>query len=145
MLIAPILIIVFCGSVAVPQPGPLASRKSVPVLVSWNGSIKLEQRKKGPAAGYIADQTAWKDLWSDWRPTEEVPNINFSEVIVVVAVNRDPNKISAHALLDPQGDLTVSHLSTLIGYTKFDSCTYQFVLIRRDGIKTVNGKPIQAK
>lgn len=116
--------------------------RSVPVLVAWQGQVKLERRKDAPQSGYIADQEAWQALWTSWRGVEPAPWINFDEAIILVAANRDPNRIGVTATLDDAGDLRVVHRSTLIAFINPTEFAYQFALIRREGIKTIGGKPI---
>jgi hypothetical protein len=94
------------------------------------------------AVPYVADDRTWEKLWKAWRGSEEVPYVDFKEAIILVAVNGDPNSISAQPAIDDKGELTVSFNATLIAFVNFDTCAYQFALIRRAGIKTIGGKPI---
>lgn len=113
------------------------------VMVTWSGSFKLEQRQAAPLLGYVADAIAWKALWTAWRGTELVPEVNFNNAIVVVAVSKDPNRIGAGVMLNAKGDLTFAHRQTLMAFENATTGTYQFALIPKERIKTINGQVIK--
>ncbi len=114
------------------------------VMVTWSGSFKLEQRQAVPPMGYVADAIAWKAVWTAWRGTEPVPDVNFNNAIVLVAVSKDPNKVRAGAMLDAAGNLTFANAQTLMAFEKdVTTGTYQFAIIPKEGIKTINGQAIK--
>lgn len=113
-----------------------------PILVTWSGMIPIERINDVPA-GYVADGAAWKKVWASWRGNEPVPEVKFNDTIVIVAVSRDPNSIRAGCSLDDQGDLKFMHATTLVAFGKPTTSRYQFALIPRKNIKTINGQPIQ--
>jgi hypothetical protein len=123
-----------------------ADEKSKPVKVekTWGGEVALKLKDQAPKSGYVTDKEAWANLWKAYRPNEpeKVPAIDFQKELVLVAVNNDPNRIGISATLDDKGDLQVSVISTLIGFTNPTTCTYQFAVVKREGIKTVGGKPL---
>ena len=116
--------------------------KKVSTLVSWGGKAKLETRKQAPEAGYVADEETWKELWNAWRGTEKAPWVNFRETVVVIAANHDPNGMGVECTVDDNGDLKVRRSSTLIAFPKPTEFSYMFALIRRAGIKTIDGEKI---
>ena len=130
---------------ALPLSG--ADDKPTPIKAeqSWDGEIKIELRKDAPKDGFVADKDAWAKLWKTYRGDEKLPDVDFTKELVLVAVNSDPNRISLGASLDKNGDVRVLVTSTLVAYTNPTTCRYQFVRIKRDGIKTVGGKPIEKK
>lgn len=114
------------------------------VMVTWSGSFKLDQRQTVPPLGYVADAIAWKAVWTAWRGAEPVPEVNFNNAIVQVAVSKDPNKVRAGAVLDAAGNLTFTNAQTLMAFEKdVTTGTYQFAVIPKEGIKTINGQPIK--
>jgi hypothetical protein len=121
----------------------LKKTKRVPVVVSWQGRVKLGLLKEAPKPGYIADGKTWAKLWKAWRGTEEVPSVNFQEAIVLVGVNNNPNWINVLAEIDDNGALQLTYASTLMGFINPQEGAYEFALIRRDGIKTIAGKEIE--
>ena len=112
---------------------------------TWDGEVKIALRDRAPGDGYVADKAAWEKLWKSYQPDAKVPEIDFAKELVLVAVNRDPNQISISATLDAGGNLTVRHASTKIGFPNPETCKYQFAAIKREGIKTINGKPLGGK
>ncbi|QDU29081.1 hypothetical protein ETAA8_41880 [Anatilimnocola aggregata] len=111
----------------------------IKIVESWSGEVKLELRKQAPDAGFIAEAKSWEKLWKTYRGDEKVPLVDFKEHIILVGVNSDPNQIGAVAKLGEKGDLRVMYAGTLIGFIDPKTCAYQFAMISRHGIKSVNG------
>ncbi len=124
---------------------PAGGQTAVELLRTWNGEVKLELRKEAPEDGYVVSQEKWEKLWKAFRGNEEVPKVDFKSELVLVAVGKDPNRISIRAENDGKGDLSVQAISTLMGFMNPTTCRYQFAVIRRTGIKTIDGKPIREK
>ena len=122
----------------------LAWRK-VPIIQGWGGEISLALRKEAPPRRYIASEEAWERLWSSWRDTEECPKIDFTQELIVVVANQDPNRLSLLPVLHDTGELRIFGFSTQVFYGSAHKCTYQILRIKRAGIKTINGKPIQTE
>ena len=118
--------------------------KLIKVEKAWDGEIKLELRQQAPPPlnGFIADEKAWAKLWRAYRGNEELPKIDFDKQMIVVHVGDDPNHIGYDPdslILDKEGDLKVSLITTLMGYINPKTCRYIFLLINREGVKTING------
>jgi hypothetical protein len=112
----------------------------------WPGEIKLELRRQAPPNGFIANDEAWAKLWRAYRGNDELPKIDFDKKMVLVEVGRDPNQLgydSEGLILNEEGDLKAIFMSTLVGYVNPKTCRYMFLLISREGVKAVNGKPIR--
>lgn len=109
----------------------------------WNGEVKIELRAEAPEGGYIASQPVWEKFWKAYRGEAPVPEVDFERELVLVGVNKDPNTIGIQAKLDEKGDLTVTYSTTLMFVQDPKSCKYQIGVIKRDGVKTINGKPIK--
>ena len=116
---------------------------SVPQLVSWSGEINLRLRAKAPKHGFIDSRAQLKELWSAWRPGEEVPRVNFFQAVVLVAANSDPNSIGMEASLGPDGNLTINHISTLVGHENPTTFKYLISVISRIDVKTIRGQPLK--
>ncbi len=119
--------------------------KKLPIIQGWGGTISLELRKQAPPRRYIASEEAWEKLWSSWRGTEECPKIDFTQELIVVVANQDPNRLSLLPVLHSTGELRIFGFSTAAAYINTQSCTYQILRIKREGIQTINGKPIQTE
>jgi hypothetical protein len=118
--------------------------KLIKVEKAWGGEIKLELRQQAPPPlnHFIADEKAWAKLWKAYRGNEELPKIDFDKQMIVVHVGDDPNEIGYlpdGLILDEEGDLKVSLFTTLVGYINPKTCGYIFLLINREGVKTING------
>ena len=88
---------------------------------------------------FIADAKSLADVWKAWRPTEDVPAVDFSKEIILVGIASGPNNVGVQASLDDKGDLQFEVRSTLVGGSGFG---YQLLKVSHDGVKTVRKKPI---
>jgi hypothetical protein len=88
----------------------------------------------------ILNETDWINLWQAWRD-DEVPKIDFTKNLIVFCTTVTPNHCSVTLKLSPSGDLKVKRLTTLIG-SEDETFNYKIVLVKRAGIKTINGKSI---
>jgi hypothetical protein len=122
---------------------PKEKTRSTPVVVSWQGLVKLELSKDAPKDGYVAEGKTWEKLWKAWRGTEQVPSVNFKDAVILVALNRNPNSISILPTIDEKGDLKMTIESTAVGFINPTEGAYQFALITREGIKTIRGNEIK--
>lgn len=113
------------------------------ILQTWQGEVALELRKLAPEAGYVDDAKSWEKLWKAYR-VDEVPAVDFKEHLILVGVNSDPNRIGTMPKLSDKGDLKVEYVTTLIGFEGHTTCAYQFAMISRKGIKSLNAQPIPA-
>ena len=120
-------------------------KKEVPILVSWGGEVKMELREKPPKTIYIKDSDAWEALWKAWRPTEQIPPVNFDKAVVLVVAGENPNYVGVTPVVDVDGDLTMSTRYTLIGYINPSEFRYLFALVSRAGVKSINGDVLGPK
>lgn len=114
--------------------------RKVPILQKWSGIHKDEKlQKESPSTGYVINATTFAKLWKTWRPDEKVPEVNFKEEIVLVATAPGPNEVTITPQLSEKGNLVLRPSDTLVEGPGFG---YQIVVIKRAGIKTIQGKPI---
>jgi hypothetical protein len=116
--------------------------KPIKVEKVWGGEIKLELRWQAPQIDFIADEKTWAELWRAYRGNDELPKIDFDKHMILVGVGNDPNYIGYDPdglILDEEGDLKVSFIYTLVGYQNPKTCRYIFLLISREGVKSING------
>ncbi len=108
----------------------------------WNGMIADESLQKlAPAEGFLLDAKSLAKVWKAWRPKEEVPTVDFMKELVVVGVVPGPNSVLMRPALDENGDLQFIFAGTKKGGPGFG---YLMLKISREGVKTVNGKPLEA-
>jgi hypothetical protein len=121
-----------------------SGRERIEIEKEWRGEIKQELRRQAPPDLFIANEKAWAKLWKAYRGNEELPKIDFEKQLILVgvsdAINHDPMPG-----LTPveEGDLKVMFLSHLTPPGNTETCRYTFVLINREGVKSINGKPIR--
>lgn len=122
-----------------------AAKDRVSVEQYWTGEAPIEVKKQAPKSPCVADSAAWKKLWQAFRRNErKVPDIDFEKWLVLVVVSDDPNALSLRVERDMQGDVSIVSTSTEKTYSDPKICKYEFARIKRDGIKSINGKPIAA-
>ncbi len=109
----------------------------------WQGMIKdVSLRKLAPEEGFLADAKSLETLCKAWRPEEEIPTVDFSKEIILVGVVPGPNRVGFQPLLDEKGDLQFVVLGTLVDGPGFG---YLLLKVSREGVKTVNLKPLRAR
>jgi hypothetical protein len=113
--------------------------KRLEVQKSWLGEVKLDLKKEAPKEGYVADKEAWAKLWKAYRGGD-APEVDFDKELVLVTVDDFDAWVRVLACLDDEGDLTV-RLVYPDEAQKTIACTYEFAVIRREGVKTIGGKP----
>ena len=105
----------------------------------WAGRITNQQQKEAPKNGYIVSEKAWAKLWKDWTIAGDLPKVDFAKELILVSTNQS-NSLGLVAILSDKGNLAIHQLDT--AEAKPD-CAYRIVLIKREGIKTIAGKPIE--
>ncbi len=123
------------------QSAYLFAAEPVTTTGRWDGVVKDRSlQNAAPAHGTLADSASWKSLWEVWRPNQEVPQVDFAKEIVVVGVVSGPNRVLLRPMLAKGGDLRFIVAGTKMAGPGFG---YALVKVSREGVKTVNGKPIR--
>ena len=123
------------------QSACLFAAESVNTTGRWYGVVEDPSlQEAAPANGVVADPESWKSLWETWRPDQELPQVDFDKEIVVVGVVPGPNRVLLRPVLAEAGDLRFVVAGTKMAGPGFG---YALVKVSRDGVKTVNGKPIR--
>ena len=108
----------------------------------WNGMIADKSLQSvTPADGFLADAESLAKVWKSWRADEEVPAVDFTKELILVGVVPGPNTVLMRPSLDDQGDLRFVVAGTKRGGPGFG---YLLLKVSREGVKTVNGKPLSA-
>jgi hypothetical protein len=109
----------------------------------WQGMIADESLKiLAPDEGFLADAKSLEKVWKEWRPQEEIPAVDFSKEIILVGVVDGPNRAGIQPSLDEKGDLHFIVVGTKVGGPGFG---YLLLKVSREGVKTVNLKPLKAQ
>ena len=137
------LFLALAAAILVAPAARADARQGRPVMPTrtWDGIIRGDEtlQKESPSTGFLTDAGAFEKLWKAWRPKEPVPKVDFTRELALVATAKGPNRVGISASLDDKGDLKVRSRATLIGGPGFG---YAIVIIPREGIKTVRGKPL---
>jgi hypothetical protein len=115
--------------------------KQLKQIQNWCGLVKNELRELAPKKGYIANNLEWSKLWKTYRGDEELPKINFDRQVILLYVHFDANALSLEPVLSNKGDLIRAISFTELGMNR-DSCSYIFVSVDRQGIRTIEGKAV---
>src|SRR5262245_3727436 len=138
-----VIIAVICLNLFFGRSMAQSRGKLIKVEKVWDGEIRLALRRQAPPKGFIANEKAWAKLWMAYRGNDELPKIDFDEQMILVVVTNDPNDIGpGRLILNRSGDLSVSIVSTLMGFANPETCKYIFMLISREGVKSINGAPV---
>ena len=109
----------------------------------WQGMVDDDSiRKFAPEEGFLANAKSLEKVWKAWRPNEGVPTVDFSKEIILVGIVGGPNRVQIQPSLDKKGDLQFVVLGTLVDGPGFG---YLFLKVSREGVKTVNSKPLKAQ
>jgi hypothetical protein len=123
----------FVGSL----PEVRTGKKAVKLTQQWKGSVEDETLLKG-APEFIANKKALQKLWQEWKLEHKLPQIDFRKEIVILATSRG-SRLNLSARLDDEGALQVLGFGTRDLRPGF---RYVLATVPRDGIKTVNKKPL---
>lgn len=109
----------------------------------WSGKIRDESlRKLAPQSGFINNAVTWQQLWQAWRPGDELPTADFTKEVVLVDTVPGPNLTITRPTVNDAGDVRLVVAGTKIGGAGFG---YKLLKIDSEGVKTVNGKSIEAR
>lgn len=116
-----------------------AESKQLKAEKEFRGSIEdATLAKQAPAGGVIASKAAMEKLWKAWGIKDEMPALDFTKELAAVSTSRG-SRIVAQATLDDKGDLRVGGFGTKDLRPGF---RYHIIIIKSDGVKTVNGKEL---
>lgn len=129
-----------------PQPGFMGkdaeALESPTILEVWKGEVSMKASRRATPYGAVENADDWRTTWRALRPTERVPEVDFSRDMVLVAFSGNPNHIMVSRMtLKPDGNLQVQYKGTLMAFRNRNSTSTRYALtrIRRRGIRLVNG------
>ncbi len=124
---------------ALAAPVVRAEAKPLKALAEWSGSVEdLTLQKAAPEGGVITSKKALEELWKAWKPSDKVPEIDFTKQVVLTAVSRGSG-LKLSATLDDKGNLQPQAISTRDLRPGF---RFHIIKVNREGIQTVNGKAL---
>jgi hypothetical protein len=105
--------------------------------VDLSGDVNDQTRQKNaPVTGVITSQKEWDDLVKAWG-IKDSPKVDFSKEILVVGVSDATSFTMVPTVKD--GDLVIA---TAASKETRDGFRWKVVSVPREGLKTVNGKPL---
>jgi hypothetical protein len=117
----------------------MAAATDVKPTNKWSGSVDDEALlKEAPKQGFIADEKTFTKVWKAWKVGDKVPTIDFKKELAVFETTSG-SRLNVNARLTEDGDLKVLGLATRDLVPGF---RYQILIVPREGVKTVNGKPL---
>jgi hypothetical protein len=99
----------------------------------------VEQQKEGPKRNYIVSEKELTRVWKAWKVKDEMPKVDFDKQLVLVVTSRSSG-LGLTPRLEENGDLKVIAFATADLRPDY---AFQFGLIPREGIKTIEGKAIE--
>ena len=135
---------VFIALAALPGIADIRAAQDSPgeveILQSWHGTVPNDAlRRYEPAAGFVLDAGSWAELWQAWRKGADLPAVDFRKDMVLVLTAGGPNSVGCVPVADGRGNVRADGMCTLIGGPGFG---YLLLRISRDGVRSVNGKPL---
>jgi hypothetical protein len=107
---------------------------------TWGGVLPdVALRRVAPASRVITEERTFAAVWEAWRPGERRPPIDFTRSIVLVETMEGPNRMFIRLSDDGRGNVTTQSGGTLIGGPGFG---YILAQVRREGIRTIDGRPL---
>jgi hypothetical protein len=126
-------LLVLLAPAAVSAPVPV---KPVKEFRGSNPNAKLAGQ--APKGYVIASKATLEKLWKAWGLKEEMPNVDFTKELVLVATTVG-SRLQINAQFGDDGDLRVN----VVGTADFgEGFRYQIAVIKSEGVKTINGKPL---
>ena len=133
-------LMLICGLLCLSVSETQAATREIQPLKEWRGRIETSLQQAALDQGYVTNQAELDRLWAAWRIDGDKPGVDFKTQLVLVRTC-NCSIISIAPLLDDRGDLNIQ-----VTVTKdiTPDAAYVMVLIPRQGIRTVAGKPLRA-
>jgi len=120
------------------------NRDALPIVSRWNGGYpiaQLDQSKERHAqlhGGYFGDEMAFASFWKDFKPGTAVPQINFSEHLVVfVRGDASYSQMFIAKVTLKQNTAEVVAAGNRSNSTSEDSLAMALAVIPRAGVKFI--------
>jgi hypothetical protein len=107
----------------------------------WTGQVedaKLEKAWENGTA--ITNKDDFAKVWKSWTGKDEVPQVDFDKELVLVLTQKI-GVPSGQKLVDQKGGDFIS--TGEIEAKQLKGFGYSLTVFKREGIKTINGKPVK--
>jgi len=112
--------------------------REIKPLKQWSGRLERSLWRNHPAKNVLTSQAELDKLWAAWRLPQDKPAVDFQTQLLLVATCTC-SIISVSSRLDDAGNLT---LGVTITKDLAEDAAYIIALLPRQGIRTVEGKPL---
>ncbi|MBM4273213.1 MAG: hypothetical protein FJ134_01960 [Deltaproteobacteria bacterium] len=120
-------------------PMAAADSREIKPLKEWKGRMDNSLAREYPVRkNFLATQEELDKLWAEWRLPHDKPAVDFKTHLVLVG-NCPCSLITMAPRLDDGGNLT---LGVTVTKDLREDLAYIIVLIPRQGIRSVEGKPL---
>ena len=110
-------------------------------FINYSGVIRSEPLlRSAPEKGYIDYEDEWDIIWNKWR-SGEVPNVDFSKQIVIVATLDNPSKVLVR-ISRTDNNLRWRFIQAPNSKDGIYGFGYAFCIIDRGDLTQVNGEPL---
>ncbi len=135
----PVAIILFLFANLIHLGECIAQPEAKPLKPSqeWKGSNEEEGLAKN-APEFISSSIEMEKIWKLWNLGTKVPKIDFTKEILMVATTRG-SQLRLSASLDNKGNVQNLGIATRDLRPGF---RYMIIAISKEGVKTINGKPL---
>jgi hypothetical protein len=110
----------------------------------WKGRVAdRDLEKEKPEKGLITTQEAFTKLWKAWRGEEKPPAVDFDKEVVIVVTSKTGELRSLLLQQDDKGNVALA-----VGISREElkgGFSYVMGSLKREGVKTIDGKEIPKK
>jgi hypothetical protein len=128
-----------------PAPGnPADNVFAVPdaAVLQWTGVVPDQERENDmPAGGVIASQASFESLSRSWRGSEVPPVVDFAMYLVLVDASRE-SQFAGLSFKGPDEKGDIQLITAAKASPPPQGIGYIIALVKRPGIKSVNGQLI---
>lgn len=121
---------------------PSAQAQGVKIVKEFKGEgsgAKMEKTVGGTS--YFPTEAAFKKFWDATGTKESMPKVDFEKQLVLRVYAREAKDLAMELKLSAKGDLSVGQTSK--AGDNVEVMSYHVVIVSRDGVKTVGGRPFR--
>lgn len=118
--------------------------EALPILQRWSGDYpvaelgRLPEEQRSSGVGYLGDAVTFAAVWRAFKPGEDVPEVGFTENLVVFSRNRQfYNRTSVVKVVLADGVAEVLAIETKSAMPIGDNVAMAMAVIPREGIRFI--------
>jgi hypothetical protein len=115
------------------------------IVDQWVGLVlDAEKLNEKPSGGVIVEQKIFEKLWESWRGAEKPPRVDFASQLVLVVASRE-TKYAGLFFNGPNEEGDIKLVTPVHASPPTKGFSYAITVVKRNGIKAVDGRPIPTK